>query len=352
MPSGPRARKTGIHVISRISIPSYSGLAESVKVGKFAVDVDAKAGEAAVKARLESPVAVNAAAQSVALDKFSGSLELAHPQMPMKQLKLPLAGSLRADLAQQTAALDLATQFDESKIAAKLRVAKFAPLALGFDLDIDQLNVDKYLPPKPAAEKAPKEDKLDFSALKGHDVTGNIRIGALQASRLKLSKLNAHLRLAGGRLDVAPLSLSLYEGTASGSLALDANGILSIDARDLGTGRSTQVKVTPTSGLDKDQISKIIDEGERHKVTDDLRRELAELRNQAETLLYTTEAALEGYKDLVDEETIEMARNAAGSLRSALDANADIVQIRDAYQSLEAMTFQIAEKLYGGGAPA
>jgi len=133
---------------------------------------------------------------------------------------------------------------------------------------------------------------------------------------------------------------------------LDANGILSIDARDLGTGRSTQVKVTPTSGLDKDQISKIIDEGERHKVTDDLRRELAELRNQAETLLYTTEAALEGYKDLVDEETIEMARNAAGSLRSALDANADIVQIRDAYQSLEAMTFQIAEKLYGGGAPA
>ena len=215
---------SGRNLAATLTLSGVEGNAESVKVGKFAVDVDAKAGEAAVKARLESPVAVNAAAQSVALDKFSGSLELAHPQMPMKQLKLPLAGSLRADLAQQTAALDLATQFDESKIAAKLRVAKFAPLALGFDLDIDQLNVDKYLPPKPAAEKAPKEDKLDFSALKGHDVTGNIRIGALQASRLKLSKLNAHLRLAGGRLDVAPLSLSLYEGTASGSLALDANG--------------------------------------------------------------------------------------------------------------------------------
>ncbi|MBL8609292.1 MAG: molecular chaperone DnaK [Myxococcales bacterium] len=133
---------------------------------------------------------------------------------------------------------------------------------------------------------------------------------------------------------------------------LDANGILSIDARDLGTNRSTQIKVTPTSGLDKDQIGKIIEEGERHRVTDDLRRELAEIRNQAETLLYTTEAALEGYKDLVDEETIEQARNAAANLRSALDANADIVQIRDAYQSLEAMTFMIAEKLYGGGAPA
>ena len=214
----------GRNLAATLTLSGVEGNAETVKVGKFALDVDARAGEAALKAKLESPVAVNAAAQSVALEKFAGSLELAHPQMPMKQLKLPLAGSLRADLAQQTAALDLATQFDESKIAAKVRVAKFAPLALGFDLDVDQINVDKYLPPKSAAEKAPKEDKLDFSALKGHDVTGNIRIGALQASRIKLSKLNAHLRLAGGRLDVAPLSLNLYDGTANGSLSLDANG--------------------------------------------------------------------------------------------------------------------------------
>jgi AsmA protein len=144
----------------------------------------------------------------------------------MKQLALPIAGKLRTDLAKQNAALELGTKFDDSKIALKLNVAKFAPLALGFDLDIDQLNVDKYLPPAAAkqAEKAPKDDKLDFSALKGHDVHGTIRIGALQASKLKLAKLNATLKLAGGRLDVAPLSLSLYEGTANGSLMLNANG--------------------------------------------------------------------------------------------------------------------------------
>jgi AsmA protein len=187
-----------------------------------------------VKARIDSPVAADMAAQTLALEKLAGSLDLANPQMPMKQLKLPLSGSLRADLAKQSAALDLGTRFDESKIALKLKVAKFAPLALGFDLDIDTLNVDKYLPPKKAEEKvaaspapAGKDaaaDKLDFSALKGHDVNGALRIGALQVSKLKLAKLDAKVRLAGGRLDVAPLSMNLYEGSASGSLSLNAAG--------------------------------------------------------------------------------------------------------------------------------
>jgi AsmA protein len=179
-------------------------------------------------------VAADVTAQTVALEKLAGSVDLANPQMPMKQLKLPLAGSLRADLAKQSAALDLGTKFDESKIDLKLRVAKFAPLALGFDLDIDTLNVDKYLPPKqaeektaagkPAPERKEAEAKLDFSPLKGHDVNGALRIGALQVSKLKLAKLNAKIRLAGGRLDVAPLTMNLYEGSASGSLSANAAG--------------------------------------------------------------------------------------------------------------------------------
>ena len=225
---------SGRNLAARLVLSGVEGNAKALKIGKLALDLDAKVGESAVKARIESPVAADMAAQTLALEKLAGSLDLANPQMPMKQLKLPLSGSLRADLAKQSAALDLGTRFDESKIALKLKVAKFAPLALGFDLDIDTLNVDKYLPPKKAEEKvaaspapAGKDaaaDKLDFSALKGHDVNGALRIGALQVSKLKLAKLDAKIRLAGGRLDVAPLSMNLYEGSASGSLSLNAAG--------------------------------------------------------------------------------------------------------------------------------
>jgi molecular chaperone DnaK len=131
---------------------------------------------------------------------------------------------------------------------------------------------------------------------------------------------------------------------------IDANGVVSIDAKDLATGRSQNVRVTPTSGLTQEQIGKLVDEGERHKMSDDLRRELADLRNQAETLLYTTEAALEGYRDLVDGDTLGQAVQAAGYLRASLEAQADVGTIREAYQSLEATTFALAEKLYGGDA--
>jgi molecular chaperone DnaK len=138
---------------------------------------------------------------------------------------------------------------------------------------------------------------------------------------------------------------------------LDANGVVNVDATDLGTNKSQQVKVTPTSGLSMEEVDRLVQDGERFKLADELRRELAELRNQAETLLYTTEAALEGYANLVDADTLEATRGQAAELRELLEKQADLGSIRDSYQKLEGLTFAIAEKMYGGeasggGAPA
>jgi molecular chaperone DnaK len=128
---------------------------------------------------------------------------------------------------------------------------------------------------------------------------------------------------------------------------IDANGVVSIDAKDLGSGRSQQMNIQPTSGLSKEEIERIIAEGERHQAADAIRKELAEVRNQAETLLYTTEAALEGYQDLVDGEMIERTRESCKRLRELIDQQSDLASIRAQYQDLEALTFKIAESLYG-----
>jgi len=129
---------------------------------------------------------------------------------------------------------------------------------------------------------------------------------------------------------------------------IDANGIVSVEAKDLGTGRATSINVTPASGLSTDDVERLVVEAEKHKNNDALRRELAELKNQAETLLYTTEAALDSYKDLVEATVLEGLRVDAADLRKHLDSSADIDAIRAAYQKLEATTFGIAETLYGG----
>jgi molecular chaperone DnaK len=130
---------------------------------------------------------------------------------------------------------------------------------------------------------------------------------------------------------------------------IDADGVVSIDAQDLGTGRVQKLRVQPTSGLSREDVERLVREAEQQKGTDEARRELAELRNQAETLLYTTEQALDGYANLVDEATLASTRAHAAKLRSLLAAGQDVGAIRDAYQKLESITFAIAEQLYGGG---
>jgi molecular chaperone DnaK len=128
---------------------------------------------------------------------------------------------------------------------------------------------------------------------------------------------------------------------------IDANGILAVEAKDLGTGRSQTVNVTPTSGLTHGEIDKLVAEGEKFKETDQLRRDFAEMKNQAETLIYTTEQALEGYGDLLDAERLDAVRAELSGLKTALEAGVDLAGLREAYMRLENATFEIAEAMYG-----
>lgn len=180
-------------------------------------------------------------AQALRIGALSGSVELSHPDMPRKPLQLPLKGSLDVDLGKGSAKLVLDSRFDQSKIASRLEVRRFSPLALGFDLDVDQLNIDQYLPLKATQAAggqsgtsghggqsghggAAADPALDLSALKGApEMQGRVRVGALQVSGLKVSELDARVALAAGQLTISPLSLKLYQGSAAGSLALNAH---------------------------------------------------------------------------------------------------------------------------------
>jgi len=92
----------------------------------------------------------------------------------------------------------------------------------------------------------------------------------------------------------------------------------------------------------------LVSEGEKHQTADAQRRELAELKNQAETLVYTTDQALEGYADLLEPAVLEEVRAAVTHLKKMLEVGNDIAAIRDAYQKLEGSAFKIAESMYGG----
>ncbi len=221
----------GRNATLKLSASGLQGNTDKLNVGKLSLQLDAKSGDTSVKGQLTSPVSVNVANQSVALSKLAGSIDVASPEMPMKQVTLPIQGALQFNGKAQSASLELNTQFDESKIALTTKVAKFSPLALVFDLDINQLNLDKYLPPAPkevpaksTTHEAAKDTPVNLAALKGPNVSGTVRVGALQVANLKLDKINGKINLAGGKLDLAPVSLNLYGGSTSGSISANADG--------------------------------------------------------------------------------------------------------------------------------
>lgn len=132
------------------------------------------------------------------------------------------------------------------------------------------------------------------------------------------------------------------------TFTIDADGLLSVEALDLGTKRKTAVQVRPTSGLSEAEVDALVAAGERFRATDQLRKELAELKNQAETLIYTSEQAIEGYGDLVPVETSDAIREDVALLRETLESGADLSAIRAAYAKLESATYALAEAMYGG----
>ena len=133
-----------------------------------------------------------------------------------------LDASFVATVSGPPLAIDLSGKLDDSTLKANIAVADFAPLKAKFDLDIDRLNIDRYLPPE--RKEAKSDGRVDLSALKGKTVNGKLAIGALTVKRAKLENLKAEIKLAGGKLEVAPHTANLYGGTLAGALSADADG--------------------------------------------------------------------------------------------------------------------------------
>lgn len=127
---------------------------------------------------------------------------------------------------------------------------------------------------------------------------------------------------------------------------IDADGIVHVSARDLGTGREQSVRVVASSGLSEEQIERIVEDAERLRESDAMRRELAELKNQATALIYSSERAIEAAEGLIDE---EISRKVAGDIENLRDLleTGDAIDLREALQLLEESAYQMAEAIYG-----
>ena len=154
-----------------------------------------------------------------------------------------------------------------------------------------------------------------------------------------------HFELTG--IPAAPRGVPKIKVT----FAIDANGILSVNAMDMATKKSRDVRIVAGSGLSQEDVDRLVSEAMATKQDDLRRREYAELRSNAEAMLFTSQNTVQEYGELIPEELrVQFAIDIQG-LRAALDANADLNTVRDLFAALEAGAYRIAESLYGGEAP-
>ncbi len=126
---------------------------------------------------------------------------------------------------------------------------------------------------------------------------------------------------------------------------IDANGILNVSAKDLGTGKQQSIEIKSSSGLSEEEVKKMTTDAEAHAEEDKKKREVVDLKNQADQLLYSTEKTLKEHGDKVSAETRGNIENALNNLKKAVKGD-DADAIKKASENLETASHELGKVLY------
>jgi len=126
---------------------------------------------------------------------------------------------------------------------------------------------------------------------------------------------------------------------------IDANGIINVSAKDLGSGNQQQIRIEGGSGLKEEEVQQLIHEAESHADEARRLRELADAKNQAESLAYSTEKSLQEHRDSLDEETISTIESRLEELRQVLDGS-DVSEIKAKTEQLMEASHKLAQAVY------
>jgi molecular chaperone DnaK len=153
------------------------------------------------------------------------------------------------------------------------------------------------------------------------------------------NKTLGRFRLEG--IPAAPRGVPQIEVTFN----IDANGIVNVQAKDLGTGKEQQITITASTNLSKEEVERMVKDAELQAAADKSKREEAEVRNQASSLVYSTEKSLKEVGDKLDAGARAEVESALGELKR-LHENATVAELKPAIERLQQASYKMAELLY------
>src|SRR3989475_11955 len=178
-----------------------------------------------------------------------------------------------------------------------------------------------------------------FSTAQDNQTAVSIRVFQGEREMAAHNKLLGQFDLVG--IPPAPRGMPQIEVTFD----IDANGIVHVSAKDLGTGKEQSIKITASSGLSEQEIKQMVKDAEAHAAEDKQRKETVEARNQLDSLIYSTEKSLKDYGGELDAGVKENIEAALGKAKKALESQ-DVQEIRAAADELTRSSHKLAEVMY------
>ncbi|MFH0933159.1 MAG: molecular chaperone DnaK [Nitrospirota bacterium] len=186
----------------------------------------------------------------------------------------------------------------------------------------------------------PTRKSQTFSTATDNQPAVSIKVCQGEREMAADNKLLGNFELIG--IPPAPRGIPQIEVTFD----IDANGILHVSAKDLGTGKEQSIRITASSGLNEEDIKKMMRDAESHADEDRKRKQLAEARNEADTLIYTVEKSIKDYGDKLTESEKRDIQDALERCRKTKDTSNEISEIRSAMEDLSTKSHKLAEHIY------
>jgi molecular chaperone DnaK len=182
-----------------------------------------------------------------------------------------------------------------------------------------------------------------FSTAADNQSAVTVRVFQGEREMANDNKLLGQFDLVG--IPAAPRGVPQVEVTFD----IDANGIVHVGAKDLGTGKEQSIQITASSGLSKDEIDRMVKEAELHADEDQKKREVIDARNQLDGLVYQTEKTLGEHREGLDADTRGQVEAAIGDAKAALESE-DAEKMRTASDALARASHKLAEVVYAKAA--
>jgi len=191
----------------------------------------------------------------------------------------------------------------------------------------------------------PTKKSQTFSTAEDNQPAVSIHVLQGEREMAQYNKTLGRFELLG--IPPAPRGMPQIEVTFD----IDANGIVHVSARDLGTGKEQSIEITASSGLTEEEIKNMIKEAEVHSEDDKNKRALAEARNQADTLIYTTEKTLKEHGDSIDAAEKQNIEDAIAKVKREMEGS-DANAIKNACEELGKASHKLAESMYAKASQA